>query len=73
MPVSMKEYVRDKFKEKFPDIFEEYSDEKYLFDWKNNTIITYHPKIGSVIEFQYKDDANYKIEVSKTRNGRGKK
>ena len=71
MADGIKSFVREKFKELFPDIYKECSDQKYLFDYNTRSIITYDPKLKSCVEFTYTDDQNFTLEVSKY--GRRKK
>lgn len=68
MADGIKAFVRDKFKEFFPDIFNDCSDQKYLFDYHTHSMLVYDPKLKSCIEFTYKDDQNFTLDVSK--NGR---
>ena len=65
-----RELIRSKFEEKFPLIFENCKDQKFLFLQSDKSCVTYDPTMGATVTFKYAGEKDYGIDISANRTKR---
>ena len=67
--MTSRDYLREKFKEKFPKEYEDCKYENTTFN-SDKSLMVFNPKISALCTFKFINDQNYSLEVT---SGRRKK
>lgn len=69
----IKDFIKEKFEEKFPVQFEGCRNQKFFFDLREGSCMAYNEHLGAVCTFKYKNEKDYSLEISVKPTKQGRK
>lgn len=65
--MTQREFIREKFEEKFPVQFEGCRNNPFTYILKDGECIAYNDHLAAVCSFRYKNEQEYSLEISVRR------